>query len=456
MVAASMVDVSKVIEELQEIVGVDFVQAMTSLNAYRVDGRAPWAVVIPGDIAQVAAVLALAHREELAVVPWGGGTTMAMGHPPERLDLVLSLARLNRVLEHEPADLTASVQAGISMAALQAQLGSHRQWWPVDPPLSATATVGGVLASNASGPKRLLYGTARDLLIGITVVHADGGISKAGGKVTKNVTGYDMMKLYIGSLGTLAVIAEATLKLRPVPPNQELVWSTFASREAAVKTAQRLLTDGLLPNAVEVVNPPVTAWLCQRFAGLEGREGWSLVVGIDGAEAAVIRQRRDIDILSQSGGATACWTGADDGRLWQALQSRFRPTEPGRTEHVVFRVGALRTDLGAILDQLTELGSRLNMGAELCARVGNGLVYGSLPLHEDAEEPIDLIRTLTEIRADLASKRGYLVVESASPAFKAWFDCWGDVGPQIEVMAGLKHAFDPRRVLNPGRFVHHL
>jgi glycolate oxidase FAD binding subunit len=429
---------------------------MTSLNAYRIDGRAPWAVVIPGDIAQVAAVLALAHREELAVVPWGGGTTMAMGHPPERLDLVLSLARLNRVLEHEPADLTASVQAGISMAALQAQLGSHRQWWPVDPPLSATATVGGVLASNASGPKRLLYGTARDLLIGITVVHADGGISKAGGKVTKNVTGYDMMKLYIGSLGTLAVIAEATLKLRPVPPNQELVWSTFASREAAVETAQRLLADGLLPNAVELVNPPVTAWLCQRCAGLEGREGWSLVVGIDGAEPAVIRQRREIDILSQSGGATACWTGADDGRLWQALQSRFRPTEPARTEHVVFRVGALRTDLGAILDQLTELGSRLNMGAELCARVGNGLVYGSLPLHEDAEEPIDLIRTLTEIRADLASKRGYLVVESASPAFKAWFDCWGDVGPQIEVMAGLKHAFDPRRVLNPGRFVHHL
>jgi glycolate dehydrogenase FAD-binding subunit len=456
MVAASMVDVSKVIEELQEIVGVDFVQAMTSLNAYRVDGLAPWAVVIPGDIAQVAAVLALAHREELAVVPWGGGTTMAMGHPPERLDLVLSLARLNRVLEHEPADLTASVQAGISIAALQAQLGSHRQWWPVDPPLPATATVGGVLASNASGPKRLLYGTVRDLLIGITVVHADGGISKAGGKVTKNVTGYDMMKLYIGSLGTLAVIAEATLKLRPVPRNQELVWSTFASRGAAVETAQRLLTDGLLPNAVEVVNPPVTAWLCQRFDGLEGREGWSLVVGIDGAEPAVIRQRREIDILSQSGGATTCWTGSDDGRLWQALQSRFRPTEPARTEHVVFRVGAVRTDLGAILDQLTELGSRLNMAAELCARFGNGLVYGSLPLREDAGEPIDLIRTLTEIRGELASKRGYLVVESAPPAFKAWFDCWGDVGPQIEVMAGLKRAFDPRRVLNPGRFVHHL
>jgi glycolate oxidase FAD binding subunit len=133
-----------------------------------------------------------------------------------------------------------------------------------------------VLASNASGPKRLLYGTARDLLIGITVVHADGGISKAGGKVTKNVTGYDMMKLYIGSLGTLAVIAEATLKLRPVPSNQELTWSIFDSREAAVETAQGLMTPGLLPNAVELVNPPVTTWLRQGSMARKGVKGGRL------------------------------------------------------------------------------------------------------------------------------------------------------------------------------------
>src|SRR5262245_62296610 len=136
-----MVDLSKVLEALQAIVGVEFVQAMSSLDAYQVDGRSPWAVVSPADIDQVAAVLALAHHEELAVVPWGGGTTMAMGHPPERLDLILSLARLNRVLEHEPADLTASVQAGITMAALQAQLEQRRQWWPVESPLPARATL---------------------------------------------------------------------------------------------------------------------------------------------------------------------------------------------------------------------------------------------------------------------------------------------------------------------------
>jgi glycolate oxidase FAD binding subunit len=456
MVADSMVDASKIIEELQAIVGVEWVQAMTALDAYRVDDRTPWAVVVPGDIEQVAAVLALAHREELAVIPWGGGTTMAMGHLPERLDLVLSLAQLNRVLEHEPADLTATVQAGITMAALQAHLGSRRQWWPIDPPLSAAATVGGVLATNASGPKRLLYGTARDLLIGLTVVHADGVISKAGGKVTKNVTGYDMMKLYIGSLGTLAVIAEATLKLRPLPPSQELVWSIFTNREAAAATAQRLLSGGLLPNAIELINPPVTAWLRQTLDGLEGSEGWSLIVGIDGAEGAVVRQRRDIDALSHAGGAISCWTGPDDGRLWQALQSRFRPDDTARMERVVIRVGTVRTQVGAILDQLTALATRVNAPCELCAHFGNGLIYGGFPLHGAGEALTDLAQALMEIRGDLASKRGYLVVESAPPSLKAQFDCWGDVGSQAEVMAGLKRTFDPRRILNPGRFVHHL
>jgi len=147
-----------------------------------------------------------------------------------------------------------------------------------------------VLSTNASGPKRLLYGTARDLLIGIMVVHADGVISKAGGKVPKNVTGYDMMKLYIGSLGTLAVIAEATLKLRPLPPNQEIIWSTFASREAATTAAQDLLSSPLLPSAVEVVNPSVTAWLRQTLIDLVGR-GVRVVVLVPGAiDHNIVRQ----------------------------------------------------------------------------------------------------------------------------------------------------------------------
>ena len=151
-----MADASKVIEELSAIVGAEFVQAMSALDAYNVDGRAPWAVVSPGDIDQLAAVLALAHREELAVVPWGGGTTMAMGHPPERLDLVLSLQRLDRVLEHEPADLTATCAGRHHHGCdLRPQLGSRRQWWPVDPPLAASRDARGSAGDQYQWPEAL-------------------------------------------------------------------------------------------------------------------------------------------------------------------------------------------------------------------------------------------------------------------------------------------------------------
>jgi glycolate oxidase FAD binding subunit len=451
-----MVDASRFIEELSTIVGTEFVRSMPPLEVYYVDGQVPWAVVSPENIDQVAAVLRLAHRQELSVMPWGGGTTMAMGYPPERLDIVLSLERLTRILEHEPADLTATVQAGITMADMRRQLGSRGQWWPIEAPLSASATLGGVLATNTSGPKRLMYGTARDLLIGITVVHADGAISKAGGKVTKNVTGYDMMKLYIGSVGTLAVIAEATLKLRPLPSSQQLTWATYVSREAAAEAARRLLASGLLPNAIELVNPPLTAFLRQSVHGSAGNAGWSLLVGIDGAEAAVDRQRREINTLSQTCGATAWWSGTDDGNLWQALLDRFRPSRAVPMDHAVIRVGTVRTRVEAMLDKLTELSSRLDTPMELSARVGNGLVYASFRLNGDAEQSARLTQMLTEMRQGLTAERGYMVVESAPPALKTQIDCWGDVGPQAEVMVGLKRAFDPRRVLNPGRFVAHL
>jgi glycolate oxidase FAD binding subunit len=452
----TMADVSGLIDELRDLVGDEFVQTSPALDAYRVDGGTPWAVVSPGDVDQVAALLTVAQREELAVTPWGGGTMMGMGYPPERLDIVLRLQRLNRVLEHEPADLTATAQAGITMAALQSQLGSRGQWWPVEPPFAEQATLGGVLAANASGPKRLLYGTARDLLIGIKVVQADGVVAKAGGKVTKNVTGYDMMKLYIGSLGTLAVIVEATLKLRPLPQLQHVAWAVFPGADAADTTARRLLTGGLLPNALELLNPLLTRRLCETFEPTPATEGWSLVAGVDGPEPAVVRQLRDIESLVRGEGATTWHMQADDGRLWHAIQRRFQTHGSEPEERLIVRVGTLRTQVTSIMRHLTELETRLSATVELTGRFGNGLVYGNITLNGTAEQSAQVAQTLAEVRAQLATRRGYLVVESAPLSFKTQFDCWGDVGPQAQVMAALKHEFDPRRVLNPGRFVHHL
>jgi glycolate oxidase FAD binding subunit len=188
----------------------------------------------------------------MPVVPWGGGTRMSVGAPPARLGVVLVLKRLNRILEHEPGDLTATAEAGITLGALQAELGKRGQWLSLDPAQADRATLGGVLSSNDAGPRRHLYGSCRDLLIGLTVITASGATVKGGGKVVKNVAGYDLPKLFIGAFGTLGVIVEATVKLRPrpdadrrarsCPPTSCLllsIWSTPRHARAWASPARR-------------------------------------------------------------------------------------------------------------------------------------------------------------------------------------------------------------------------
>src|SRR5205085_3792695 len=154
------------------------------------------------------------------IVPWGGGSAIGVGAPAARAGLVLVLTRLAALVEHEPGDLTTTAQAGITIATLQVALRARGQWLSLDPPDAARATLGGVMAANASGPRRHLYGTARDLVIGMTVVTADGAVVRAGGKVVKNVAGYDLPKLFVGSYGTLGIVVDVTVKLRPVPDQE--------------------------------------------------------------------------------------------------------------------------------------------------------------------------------------------------------------------------------------------
>ena len=211
------------LDKLRGLVGAPHVLGGVECSPYVLEGRTPEAVVFPGCKEEICAILALAGEEGIPVTPWGGGTKLGIGLPPSRVGLVLGLRRLDRILEHEPGDLTATVEAGITLGALQARLGKRGQWLSLDPACPDRATVGGILASDASGPRRHLYGTARDLLIGLTVVSAEGAIVRGGGKVVKNVAGYDLPKLYIGSFGTLGVLVEATIRLRPRPDEDRLV-----------------------------------------------------------------------------------------------------------------------------------------------------------------------------------------------------------------------------------------
>ncbi|MGH7276762.1 MAG: FAD-binding oxidoreductase, partial [Candidatus Rokuibacteriota bacterium] len=255
------------LERLRAVVGPANILAGVELSPYVVEGRTPEAAVFPGSIEEVAAVVGVASEAELPVTPWGGGTATSVGMPAARPGLVLGLRRMSRLVEHEPGDLTATVEAGMTVAEFQVALRSRGQWLSLDPPDAEHATVGGVLAANASGPRRHLYGTARDLLIGVTVVTADGAVVKGGGKVVKNVAGYDLPKLFIGSYGTLGIIVEATVKLRPLPDDERLVCVSFDRLKDAGAAVRALMASDLIPNAVELLDAAASVGLGVGVAG---------------------------------------------------------------------------------------------------------------------------------------------------------------------------------------------
>src|SRR5438477_1609240 len=290
--ASSAGRIVPLLDKLRAIVGPAHVLAGVELSPFVIEGRTPEAAVLPGSVDEVAAVIVQAAEAGVPVVPWGGGSAIGVGVPAARAGLVLLLTRLDALVEHEPGDLTATAQAGITIAALQAALRARGQWLSLDPPDAARATLGGVLAANASGPRRHLYGTARDLLIGVTVVTADGAVVHGGGKVVKNVAGYDLPKLFIGSYGTLGVIVEATVKLRPLPGQEELVCVRFDRLKDAGAAVRAIAASDLLPNAVELLDGAAAAGA--GLAAGSPTPGGLLVVGFDGVREQVDWQRAEL------------------------------------------------------------------------------------------------------------------------------------------------------------------
>src|SRR5579864_6916651 len=224
------------------------------LRNYAVDGLLPRLVVIPDSVEQVAQIVALANQHGLTVLARGGGSRIDVGGIPEQIDVLLETHKLTRLLEHEAPDLTCHAEVGLTLAALQAQLATKGQRLALDPPDAEQATLGGILASNASGPKRLRYGSARDMVIGLRVVQASGDIARSGGRVVKNVAGYDLNKLYIGSLGTLGIIVEANFKLQPLPANERTLLLTHVNANDAMQTVITLLGSLLTPGAIELID----------------------------------------------------------------------------------------------------------------------------------------------------------------------------------------------------------
>jgi glycolate oxidase FAD binding subunit len=392
-----------------------------------VDGVTPRFVATPASAAELADVLADASREGLAVIPRGSGSKLGWGMPPERADLVLETKRLDRVIEHAASDLVVSAEAGVRLAELQKTLADTGQRLCLDPP-EPGATLGGVIAAAASGPRRHRFGAPRDVLLGVTVALADGTLAKAGGKVVKNVAGYDLGKLFSGSLGTLGVIVSATFRLHPLPAAQSLVIVSLEEPGAVAQAVQAVLRSTLVPSAVELL------WA--------GAAPALLALLFEGRPPGVAAQAQAACSLLASLGSARTVEEAEREREWLAF------VEPARAE-LELQLASACADLAETLTAVRESAERHGLEFSVSGRAGLGVLQACFS-GGDVEAQAGVVTTL---RQRLAARGGSVVIRRATPEVKRRADVFGDPGGALPLMRRVKQRFDPLRILSPGRFV---
>lgn len=449
---------------------VQIASEVEGVNDYAVDGRVPGAVVYPETFDQVTAVLRWAQTEKLAVLPWGSGTLITLGGPPTRLDLVLSTSRLQRISEYDAANFTLTAEAGVLFSHVARLVAIHMQTLPLQYPFSR-ATLGGIIATNAESPKRLLYGDVRDLLLGMRIALPSGEIAHFGGKVVKNVAGYDMCKLFLGSLGALGVVLEATFKLYAIPERDETLLAVFSSLPQAATAVAQLMASQLLPSQILLLNPSAAQASAPSAAAEVTAGGALLLVNFEGMDEAVVRQLTDLSQICRRHGSQSIdvLSGEAQLQLRQRLEAATRsavdktlprsshpyPLEAERTDGgaLVVRLGTLPSRVHAVMDAVVQLLAPLALHTSIVSDCGVGLVrlcIRGLAAGAVDERLIDAVRGLPRL---VAADGGYVVVEAAPPDVKENVDVWGPPPSAFALLKALKRKFDPEAILNPGRFI---
>lgn len=404
---------------------------------FTVDGTQPERVFFPDSAEQVCRILHSARARGVALVPAGFGAHLDLGALPLRPFAVLSLASFNALVDHQPANMTVTAQAGMSVAALQAALAGSGQWLPVEPPLPAATSMGGLISADLSGPSRFSQGTVRDLLIGITVARADGTLAKSGGRVVKNVAGYDLAKLYCGALGTLGVIVEATFKLRGLPPALAVGRMTCSNIAEARELLERIRTAPLEPRLIELLTP-VPA----------GDGDCIIVVGFGGSDEDVADQQTTLRSLAH--GQTLEEQVGEDAA---AVLADLRDANVLGEGLLKLKANLLPSGLTAFVAAMEDVSAEHGVTMAVQAHTGNGIVRVRVQRPE-VEHTGRSARALVEaLRGAAAALGGTLVVEQAAPDVKADLDIWGGGIEALPLMRRIKEALDPKGVLSPGRFV---
>lgn len=400
--------------------------------AERLNGQyKPVVVFSPKSEDEIVSALQLASRERWAVSVIGGGTQCETGNVPRTIDLALCTGSMNQVVDYSPADLVVTVQPGLLWSDFQAILGEHSQMLPLDPLVPPNATIGGVVATAANGPLRAMYGTLRDMTIGLRVVYPSGQVVRTGGKVVKNVAGYDMTKLFVGSLGTLGVLSEITFKLRPLPAHRELCLLS-GDRHRIQSLQPCLIHSNLVPTRAEV--------LVGDYEGIPSTAAWTLAVECTENPAASAYQTKQLAAWAHEFGLHMITLRNDDAvQFWEAYRDKSVSQELG------VRFTCAPKEIWVVGDWVQRLLPHALTSIGLTTGVGRVHVSGlSLQSAQDV---------VNEIRGRIEAKGGFAVLERGPVELRRTMDCFGSLRPEIRLMQSIKSTIDPSHIMNPCRFL---
>jgi glycolate oxidase FAD binding subunit len=476
-------DMTSKIEGLSGVVDKGLIKTEPHVLAgHGVDGVLPKAVVFPTDVKQVAEVVKYANREALSLVPWGRGTKIGLGYPPKKLDMVVSTSRLNQITDVDAANLTMTVRAGVRFMDAQARVASQENrcylpledpvtesdemvcsdrehtgcFIPLDPPHSDRATVGGILAANSTGPRRLLYGLPRDIVLGVRFVAPSGEIIGAGGKTVKNVSGYDISKLMIGSAGSLGILCEMTLRLLPLPERMETILVGFGTLEDAGAFAERIFASSLLPAAVEVMNGVAFGALALNTKPDLGGSPFVVAVALEAFEEQVKRMVSGMrDAAKASKAATDAILGEEGHRdFWRAVSNLDGSACAGCDGYVSLKLNYPISEWKSVMGFVQDSLKASNISHTILTHAGSGVgLIGLLVQGKDGDAKGQVANAVHQILGQCRSKGGNLVVQRAPAPWKTDLPIWGEPGEDFLIMKRIRQQLDPLSILCPGRFV---
>jgi len=476
---------------LESLIGTSHVATDSAARSnYAVDEIIPSAVAQPSSPQEVAEIVRFAALEKLALIPCGARTKLRIGTPPSRYDIALDMTSLNQIVHYDPGDLTLSVGAGTPIEKLNAHLLEHRQFLPLLVPWYSRTTIGGTIASGIDSPLRQFYGTARDFLIGAEFIDGAGKLCKSGGRVVKNVTGYDLHKLLIGSLGTLAVITRLNFRTFPsaIAGSRGFV-ASFLNAEGALALRRAILQSPLAPLTLDILSPGLAQIFSERMPATREAQGfsreernanrnslppigdwfrpseWQLCAAFAGAPEVLDRYTRDLTHFAEDSRATATafLDNATRPAVWGRLRESLSMLLEASPATALFKISVLPTQHAALFATLQQIADHAGFPHALVARAGGTIYFALLPAAANDETPAHLAKTTAQIFQSVSTTSSDATLLFAPPTLKHALclpdglagprvNIWRSSGSDLPLMHRLKSAFDPQNIFAPGRF----